>query len=148
MGRRNQRSWKYMGVRARMRIYTLTNTEVLTEDTYLLYILWDDWLIFMISSSNEQLQHQLEYTLLKPDCHSWWILKKNLTWGHFRRTIYNKILFYTWKNATDTYRMLQTAFGHLGWIEHQFLSSKRDSRKAWRLWVMMRGVGGVRKSID
>ena len=39
----------------------------------LLYILWDDWPIFMISSSNEQLQQQLEYTLLKPDCHSCWI---------------------------------------------------------------------------
>ena len=25
----------------------------------LLYILWDDWLIFMISGSNEQLQQQL-----------------------------------------------------------------------------------------
>ena len=41
----------------------------------LLYILWDDWPVFMISSSNEQLQQQLEYTLLKPDCHSWWISK-------------------------------------------------------------------------
>ena len=30
----------------------------------LLYILWDDWTIFMISSSNEQLQQQLEYTQL------------------------------------------------------------------------------------
>ena len=36
----------------------------------LLYILWDDWPIFMISDSNEQLQQQLEYTLLKPDCHN------------------------------------------------------------------------------
>ena len=41
----------------------------------LLYMLWDDWPIFMISGSNEQLQQQLEYTLLKPDCHSWWISK-------------------------------------------------------------------------
>ena len=41
----------------------------------LLYILWDNWPIFMISSSNEELQQQLEYTLLKPDCHSWWISK-------------------------------------------------------------------------
>ena len=40
----------------------------------LLYILWDDWPIFMISGSNKQLQ-QLEYTLLKPDCHSWGISK-------------------------------------------------------------------------
>ena len=36
---------------------------------------------------------------------------------------------------------------HLAWIEHQFLSGIRDSRKARNLWVMMRGVGGVRKSI-
>ena len=36
---------------------------------------------------------------------------------------------------------------HLAWIEHQFLSGIRDSRKAGSLWGMMRGVGGVRKSI-
>ena len=41
----------------------------------LLYILWNDWPIFMISGSKEQLQQQLEYTLLKPDCHSCWISK-------------------------------------------------------------------------
>ena len=39
-------------------------------------------------------------------------------------------------------------FDHLVWIEHQFLSSIRDSRKAGSLWGMMRGVGGVRKSIQ
>ena len=36
---------------------------------------------------------------------------------------------------------------HLARIEHQFLSGIRDSRKAGSLWGMMRGVGGVRKSI-
>ena len=41
----------------------------------LLYILWDDWPIFMISGSNEQVQQELEYTLLKPDRRSWWIPK-------------------------------------------------------------------------
>ena len=41
----------------------------------LLYIIWADWPIFMISGLNEKLQQQLEYTLLKPDCHSWWISK-------------------------------------------------------------------------
>ena len=41
----------------------------------LVYILWDDWPIFMISGGKEQLQQQLEYTLLKPDCNSWWISK-------------------------------------------------------------------------
>ena len=29
----------------------------------------------MISGSNEQLQQQLEYTLLKTECHNWWISK-------------------------------------------------------------------------
>ena len=33
------------------------------------------------------------------------------------------------------------------WIEHEFLSGIRDSRKAGSLWGMMKGVGGVRKSI-
>ena len=36
---------------------------------------------------------------------------------------------------------------HLVWIEHQFLSGIRDSRKVGSVWGMMRGVGGVRKSI-
>ena len=72
-------------------------------------------------------------------------------WGHFRRTICNKILFKHGKNATETNGMLQTAFRlklriHLAWSEHQFLSGIRDSRKAGSLWGMMRGVGGVRKS--
>ena len=35
----------------------------------------------------------------------------------------------------------------LAWIEHRFLRGIRDSRKAGSLWGMMRGVGGVRKSI-
>ena len=36
---------------------------------------------------------------------------------------------------------------HLAIIEHQLLSGIRDLRKAGSLWGMMRGVGGVRKSI-
>ena len=36
---------------------------------------------------------------------------------------------------------------HLAWIKHQFLSGIRDSRKAGSLLGMMRGVGGVKKSI-
>ena len=31
--------------------------------------------MFMTSDLNEQLQQELEYTLLKPDYHSWWISK-------------------------------------------------------------------------
>ena len=44
----------------------------------------------------------------------------------------------------ECFRLL---FDHLAWIEHQFLSGIRDSRKAGSLWGMMRGVRGVRKSI-
>ena len=54
-----------------------------------------NWPIFMISASNEQLQQELEYTLLKPDCHSWWISKMQ-SWRELRK-ICNKILFSTWK---------------------------------------------------
>ena len=46
---------------------------------WLLYILWDDWPIFIIAGSNEQLQREREYTLLKPDCHRWWLSKCILT---------------------------------------------------------------------
>ena len=41
----------------------------------LLYILWNDWPIFMISCSNELLLQELEYTQRMPDCYSWWISK-------------------------------------------------------------------------
>ena len=44
----------------------------------------------------------------------------------------------------ECFRLL---FDHLAWIKHQFLSGIRDSRKAGNLWGMMRGVGGIRKSI-
>ena len=38
-------------------------------------------------------------------------------------------------------------FDYLAWIKHQFLSGIKDSRKAGSPWGMMRGVGGVRKSV-
>ena len=77
----------------------------------LLYILWDDWPIFMISGSNEQLQQQLEYTLLKPDCHSWWISKMQSGRHDTLEERYSiKFCFKLGKNATETHGMLQTAF--------------------------------------
>ena len=75
----------------------------------LLHILWDDWPIFMISRSNEKLQQQLEYTLLKPDCHSLWISKMQSDTLEEWYAI--KLCFKLGKNATETYGMLQTAFG-------------------------------------
>ena len=74
----------------------------------LLYSLWDDWPIFMISPSNEQLQQQLEYTILKPDCHSLWISKMQSDTLEERYAI--KFCFELEKNATETYGMHQTAF--------------------------------------
>ena len=77
----------------------------------LLYILWDDWPIFLISDSNEQLQQQLEYTLLKPDCHSWWISKMQSGCGDTLEGQYAiKFCFKLGKDAIGTYGMLQTAF--------------------------------------
>ena len=78
----------------------------------LLYILWDDRPNFMISCSNEQLQLQLEYTLLKPDCHSWWISKMQSGREDTLEEWYAiKFCFKLGENATETYGMLQTAFG-------------------------------------
>ena len=78
----------------------------------LLYILWDEWPIFMISGSNEKLQQQLEYTLLKPDYHSWWISKMQSGHEDTLEELYAiKLCFKLGKNATEMYGMLQTAFG-------------------------------------
>ena len=77
----------------------------------LLYILWDDRPIFMISASNEQLQQQLEYTLLKPDFYSWWISKmKSAREDTLEERFAIKFCFKLGKNATKTYAMLQTDF--------------------------------------
>ena len=74
----------------------------------LLYILWDNWPIFMISDSNEQLQQEFKYTLLKPDCHCWWFSKMQSDFLEERYAI--KCCFKLGKNATEMYGMLQTAF--------------------------------------
>ena len=112
----------------------------------LLYILWDEWAIFMVSGSNEQLQQQLEYTLLKPDCHSWWISKVQSDTLEEWYAI--KLCFKLGKMPQKCMECFRLLFNHLAWIEHQFLSGIRDSRKVGSLWGMMRGVGGVKKSID
>ena len=102
----------------------------------------------MISGSNQQLQQQLEYTLLKPDCHSWWISKMQFgledtleEWYAIK--LYSKL----GKMSQKRMKCFKLLLEYLAWIEHQFLSGIRNSRKAGSLWGMMRGVGGVRKSI-
>ena len=77
----------------------------------LLYILWDDWPIFMISGSKEQLQQQLDYTLLKPDYHSRWISKMQSVREDTLEERYPiKFCFKLGESARETYGMLQTAF--------------------------------------
>ena len=73
----------------------------------LLYILWDDWPILMVSGSNEQLQQQLEYTQLKPDCHSWWISTMQSGRGDTLEERYTiKLYFKFEKKVTEMYGML------------------------------------------
>ena len=99
----------------------------------LLYILWDNWPILMISGSNEQLQQQLEYTLLNPDCHSWWISKMQSDTLEERYAI--KFCFKLGKKATETYGMLQTAFrsscmnGALVFERHKKFKEGRESMR-------------------
>ena len=111
----------------------------------LLYILWDDWPMFMISASNEQLQQQLEYTLLKPDYHSWWISKMQSDTLEELYAI--KLCFKLGKVPQKRMECFRLLLDDFAWIKHQFLSGIRDLRKAGSLWGMMRGVAGARKSI-
>ena len=48
------------------------------------------------------------------------------------------------RKRMEFFRLL---FDHLAWIGHQFLSGMKDSWKGGSLWGIMRGVGGVKKSI-
>ena len=64
----------------------------------------------MIAGS--KLQQQLEYTLLKPDGHSWWI-SKIMPFGRedtLEERYAIKFCFELGKNATEMYEMLQSAF--------------------------------------
>ena len=116
--------------------------------TLLLYILRDDWPRFMISGLDEQLQQQLEYTLLKPDCHSWWISKMQSGREDTLEERYAiKLCFKLGKMPQKRMECFRRLLEHLAWIEYRFLSGIRDSRKAGSLWGMMRTVGGVWKSI-
>ena len=96
----------------------------------------------MISGSNQQLQQELEYTLLKPDCHSWWISKMQ---SGSEDTLEERYAIKFCFKRIICFRLL---LDHLAWIEYQFLSGIRDSRNAGSLWGMMRVVRGVNRSID
>ena len=55
----------------------------------------------------EQLQQELEYTLLKPDCYSWWISKMQSESEDTLEERYAiKFCFKLGKNVTETHGML------------------------------------------
>ena len=84
------------------------------------------------------------YSLLKPDCHSWWISKMQS--GREDPLEERYAIKFCFKLGKMPQKRME-CFDYLAWIEHQFLSGIRDSSKARSLWGLMRSVGGVRKSI-
>ena len=82
----------------------------------------------------------------KPWLSSWWISKMQSDTLEERYAI--KFCFKLGKMSHKRMECFRLLFDHLAWIEYQFLSGIRDSTKAGSLWGMMRGVRGVRKSID
>ena len=115
----------------------------------LLYIWWDDWPVFMISRLNEQLQQELEYTLRNPDCYSWWISKiQSGREDNLEERYAIKFCFELGNMPQKRMECFRLLLEHLHRIEYPFLSGIRDSRKPGSLWWMMRGMAGVRKSID
>ena len=78
----------------------------------LLYIYWDDRPIIMLTGSNEQLPQELVYTPLNADCHKWWISKMQSGRDDTLEKRYAiKLCFKLGKHVTETYGLLQSAFG-------------------------------------
>ena len=97
----------------------------------------------MISGWKEQLQQQLEYTLLKPDCHSWWISKMQSRREDTLEERYAiKFCFKLGQNAIETYRMLQTAFwqscmNRTSVFEWQEIQGRQGVCEGW--WEVWKG---------
>ena len=58
-----------------------------------------------------------------------------------------KLCFKLGKMPQKRIKCFRLLFDHLARIEHQFLRGLRDSKKVGSPWGMMKGVGGVMKSI-
>ena len=85
----------------------------------------------------------MEYTLQKPNCHSWWISKIQSGREDTLEERYAiKFCFKLGKNARETYEMLQTTFGasciNRAWVFEwhkrfkEGRESVRDDEKCWR----------------
>ena len=100
----------------------------------------DQFLGFQVS--NQQLQQELEYTLLKLDCHSWWISKMQSGCEDTLEEQYT--IKFCFKLGKKCHRNVWNALDCFSTILHE------SSISFWvtgSLWRMMRSVGGVRKSI-
>ena len=75
----------------------------------LLYILWDDWPFFHDFRFKWTATAATGMTLLKHDCHSWWISKMQS--DNLEEWYAIKFCFKLRKNVTETDGMLQSAFG-------------------------------------
>ena len=93
----------------------------------------------MISASKEQLQQQLEYTLLKSDCHSWGISKMQSGREDTLKERY-AILNLEKKTPQKCMECFRLLFDYLALIEHQFLSGKEIQERQgvsegwWEVW--------------
>ena len=74
---------------------------------YISYEMTDQFLWFQVQINSYS--RELEYTLLKPYCHSWWISKMQSDTLEEQYAI--KLCFQLGNNATETYGMLLTTFG-------------------------------------
>ena len=73
----------------------------------------------MISDSNEQLQQELEYKLLKPDSYSWWTSKMQSGREDTLEERYAiKFCFKLEKMPQKRMECFRLLLEHLAWIEH------------------------------
>ena len=102
-------------VRVCMCVYDIYDVPTVSFQTFLygIDVHLMRWLTnFLIAGFNEQLQQELKYSLLKPDCHCWWISKMQSGRDDTLEERYAiKLCLKLGKNSTETYGMLQTAFG-------------------------------------
>ena len=70
-----------------------------------------------------------------------------MQWGHLEERYAITFCFKLEKMTQKCVEFFRLLLELLAWIEYQFLSGLRDSRKAASLWGMKRGMGGLRKSI-
>ena len=92
----------------------------LFDSTGMIYMHWTDSQqgILCWGFKGVQLQQQSEYTLLKPDCHSWAISKMQS--GHEEEWNAIKFCLKLGKMPQKRMECFRLLLDHLAWIEHHF----------------------------